>query len=575
MRGRTPFERHTQQALVQGWARILQGTQADAAKRRLVVALAASALCCAPAFAGAQAWQPPIGIPAPSFGVTESAPAPTNTLSGTLPTSLTLVPGKVVEIAPGAYVGSMTISGRCTVSKPCFVRGTSESSKPKINGVFTVRDASYVVLENLQFEDVSCVAVNIIGASDHVSFRRSVLQNMPYPGSGGCGGIGIQPNLGAHMTDIVVYRNRFSNLGMNRATWNTKDEDFHGVVPTLWGRDATTELERVWILENECSGLSGNCVQVNAGNWSNSYRYLHHVYIGRNVAFDNRQGGFASKQARDVIISQNTVYQGRLYAGQGGDGIVFQYGPDNLWIIFNHLYDVVFGVRQSDTPVGVEAHNAYVIGNVIHDSYQDPNVETHWGSPPGWAISLWSGGMSRWIVDNTFYRVHGGVESIFGEPVSVSGNIISERLPPTSGRPDAYHVFIEHPARNGVASMDRTLVYQPGSSARLRWGFQGIMTGLTAFQSATGQCINCVEADPLFANGATRDLRLAANSPARGRGVRHPAYDVFFALYGIDIAKGADGGARPLSGAWDLGAYQYGVSNGSQPAAPTGLRIIR
>lgn len=512
--------------------------------------------CCTVGQPSAQSptWEPPIGIPRPDFGIDEIAPGATSTLS-TLPATLTLVPGQVVEIADGAYAGSMTITGRCTAAEPCFVRGASAAQRPHINGRWTIKNASYVIVENVQFEGVSCLAVAIYGASDHVVVRDARLQNLPHPGSGGCTGVSILPDLGKRITEVVILRTALINLGMNRSTWDTIDQDFHGVTPSLWGRNATSELDHVWILDSECADVSGNCVQVNAGNWTNSYQYLHHVYIGRNVSHDMRQAGFWSKQARDVIISENTVYHGRIYGSQGGDGIGFQYGPDNLWILFNRIYDTAFGIRQTDTAAGNETHRAYIIGNVISNSYQDPVKGVHWGSPSGWGISLWQGGMFRFVLDNTIYRVHGGIEAIQNGPLELSGNIIAERLPPTAGLAAGHHVAVAHPARNGIASIDRALFYQPDGPARIAWNF---VTNRTLAQlQAMNQCASCFEGDPLFVDAPTDNFTLSAGSPARGLGMRHPAYDEFLARYGLDIAVSADGLPRPPGSTWDLGSYAY------------------
>lgn len=524
----------------------------------------------------AQSWVPPIGIPRPEFGVSENAPAATQTIVDSLPGSLALNPGDVVEIAPGSYSSALTISGRCTAAKPCFVRGASATRRPLITGLIKVTNASYVVLENLQLEGTVCTAVAIVGASDHISFRRSLLQNLPHPGGSGCTAVHILPDRGQRISDIVVLGNKFHNLGMNKETWNKVDQDFHGVTPSLWGRDATSELQRVWVVDNECSDTSGNCVQVNAGNWQGSHQYLHHVYIGRNVAHDNRQAAFGSKQARDVIISQNTIYRARPYAAAAGDGIAFQYGPDNLWVIFNRIYDTSFGIRQSDTGAGVEAHRAYILGNVISDSYQDPKAAPHWGSPPGWGISLWQGNMSRFVIDNTIYNVHGGIEAIMSGPIEMSGNIVADILPPTGTFSRGSHVAVEHPARNGVARIENMLVYQPDSPVRLHWGgFAGPMSGLARFQTVTGECRTCLEANPLFENAGNGAPRLSVASPARNRNIKHPAYETFKRLYGIDISRGIDGAVRPSGSAWDLGALAYGASNLTAPSAPNNLRTIR
>jgi hypothetical protein len=473
----------------------------------------------------------------------------------------------VVEIAAGAYSSKMLVQGACTQAKPCYLRGTP-ANPPTLSGVVIIRNAAYLILEHLKFEGGTCSAISVTGAADHIVIRESVFQNMKHPGGAGCAAIGLVPARGQVIRDVVFFRNRFVNLGMNRETWATLDQDFHGMGPSLWNRDATTEAKNIWILENYCEGLSGNCVQVNAGNWPESYKYLHHIYIGRNTHCCSRQAGFWSKQARDVIISENVAYGGRPYGAQPGDGIGYQYGPDNLWIIFNRLYDNAFGIRQSDTHSSNWDHKVYIVGNVISNSFQSDPASLHWGSPDGWGISLWQGNSHRYIVDNTIVNVHNGIEAIMDGPVVMSGNLISHLKPPCAGCSPARHLAVSHPGRNGNAAIDRSLLHAPagGPPWQIRWWPGGDFTSLAAFQASMRQCAACLDGDPLLVNPAGADFHLSAMSPARGAGTRSSVYQTFQELYGLSIAVDAENVARPRGEKWALGALEY--RGGSSPISP-------
>ena len=520
------------------------------------------------------AYDPPIGIPAPEFGIQQIAPAPPGAWPGaqaagyyyvdnshpaatdsgnsygypdkprlTIP-EIVYPAGSMIEVHGGPYTDTdILLRFSCTQAQPCWLRGTP-GAKPTITGRFRVLDSHYVIFENLDFNGGSGGAIGIAGDSgDHIAVRGSLIQNRAYAGN--TSGISMQPNVGGTMHDIVVYDNVLRELG----DWQTSaDEDFHGVAPNLWGRDATTSLFNVWILDNEFYHVSGNGVQVIAGNWTDSYKYLHHVYVGRNTGHHNRQTAFWSKQASDVIFSQNIAYGGRTHGTQPGDGIGYQYGPNNLWIIFNTIFDSNYGIRQSSTSETAN-NKAYIVGNLIYDIHPEPGIEYIPTDPwrPGVALALWHGNMERYVVDNTVHDVRGGVSSVLAGALHMSGNIISD-----IGAND-YHMSIYNSAP--LTSADHLMFHEPGGVARFRWRSTDYI-GLTAFQNISGICANCVTADPLFVDGAARDYHLRRTSSARDSGVQSSVYDVFFNRYGIDIRRDFDGAPRPRGAAFDFGAYE-------------------
>ena len=516
----------------------------------------------------AQAYDPPIGIPEPSFGIDETAGTATDTIdTSPLPSTYSLSAGDVVEIDPGTYSGGMTISGGGTAENPAYIRGASPSNMPKLTGSLSIQGAQYVIIENLDFDGGTGGCIGIAGSgSNHISIRNCNFRNRLYANN--TSAIGILPGAGETTSDIVVYNSSFTDLG----DWETEeDEDFHGVNPNLWGRDDTAELYNVWVLDSYFHHVSGNGVQVNAGNWEDSYLYLHHIYIGGNTAHAGRQAGFWSKQASDVIISQNKSYGSHRHGGQPGDGIGYQYGPHNLWIIFNEIWDCNTGVRQSDTATTFAGHTSYVIGNVIHDSYQEPD-DLHWNSPAGWAISYWAGNSTRYIVNNTFYNVHNGVETIYPGPVTIANNI-------TSTLKDGYpedepyrHYAHRHSARNEVASMDYELVYQPGLDIKGLWWDWPAFSTFEDFQDDTGQCENGVEADPQFLSVVSTSedfLDLGSSSPAIDAAdstLIESICDTFYTNYGLSIEYDFKGRPRP-TGNWDIGAFEY-TSGTPSNAAP-------
>ncbi|MEZ4726070.1 MAG: Ig-like domain-containing protein [Caldilineaceae bacterium] len=534
-------------------------------------------------------YQPPIGIPAPSFGIEEIAPAApaawpgaaalgyyyidnshpnatdTNNEYGYPNRPRQSIPeiaypaGSYVEIHGGDYTdANIRIDFNCTRAQPCWMRGTP-GNMPKISGtcVSTV-NLTYVIFEYLDFEGGSDTSIAAV-AGNHIALRHSVVHNKSW--NGNSAGVGIGPTVGTTVHDVVVYKTLFHDLG----DWQvTTDQDFHAVAPGLWGLDETSgaEMYNYWILENTCYHISGDCVQVNAGWGQGASNYLHHIYIGKNRSYQNRQTGFWSKQARDVIISQNVAYGGREHGDSGGGGIGYQYNPDNLWILYNELYDNNFGIIQGSTD-GDPSHTVYIIGNLIRDNEQNLDPCGHWSSPNGWAISLWYGS-TKYIVNNTIYNTRGGIELINGgdgAPTFVSTNIIANlngmdyvNESPACGDFTVAPGKVEHLSTNAVTSVtiDHNLFAQAdGQPIRLN-GFPS----LAAYQAGSGQCANCRVGDPLFVNAAQGDFRLQTGSPALDAGIAHEVYQRFFDLYGLDIRVDYRNQPRPQGQGWDLGAHE-------------------
>jgi hypothetical protein len=458
---------------------------------------------------------------------------------------LELAPGSYVELH-GSFSSEIFVTANCDESNPCWLRGESIDNRPNNTSRLTIVDSKFLFVENLDFNGGAGGGIIIFGASNNVVVRNSHMINREFPGNN-TAGIFIRPDTGDLMENIVIYNNHFEKLG----DYTVKEDlDFHGILPSLWGRDSSTELRKVFILENCCTLLSGDCVQVNAGNWEQSYNYLHHVYIGKNVSYKNRQVGFGVKQASDVIISQNKSSGSyRSQEANGGGAIGYQYAKHRLWIIYNELFDAIYGIRQSDTstPTSEGYSNIYLIGNLIYDIHPGSLSEYYAGNiwHQGVGIALWHGNATRYVIDNTIHDVHDGLNAIlyggFGG-IEIYGNIISQKDDDTNNR----FFDIQHPAGYDSVSMDYNLfIDDMGEDYFAWWDDMGHAPTLDEVKSY-GHCLNCrsivgEDGTGIFVNpatdSATRDFRLkpeAADDTDTGN-VRHPAYDRFYELYGIDI----------------------------------------
>jgi hypothetical protein len=482
----------------------------------------------------------------------------------------TLAAGSYVELH-GTFDNPIGFSASCTETQPCWVRGESETGRPTITSEMNITDSTYLFVENLDFNGGTGGAVGISGSSSRIVFRNSRIINREQP-TGASSGVSMVPDRGELMENIVIYANHFEKLGDYTVD---EDRDFHAVVPSLWGRDASTELRKVFILENYCTLLSGDCVQVNAGNWHESYNYLHHIYIGKNISYKNRQAGFGIKQSSDVIVSQNksSGSYGKT-SGNGGGAIGYQYPKHRLWIIFNELHDSVYGIRQSDTADTSEGYsNIYIIGNLIYDIH--PNDLATYDPKNAWSqgvgIALWHGSSTRHIVDNTMHDVHDAIVGIYSGGIEMFGNIISQI------DDNIYNRFFSfsHPARNNLVNMDHNLFLDNSTERYFAW-WDGMdeADSLDTVKSY-GHCLNCkaivgVDSTSEFINpttdSATRDFGLKPRSTAINNNKKHPVYDTFNSLYGLDIYVDFNGTPRNSANA-AIGAFEYS-SDKSPPSAP-------
>ena len=171
------------------------------------------------------AWEPPIGIPAPSFGIEEthrmyegqtydfgSGPEPykdagngpyTHYVDNTHPNATNtdnpygtaskprnvipgaLAPGSVVEVHGGPYAVGRSysrdwtwFSGTGTSERPIFIRGT-EGETPVFVGMRIRAGGSYIVIENFDFDNTRIGIRSDLMAGDHISFRNLEVHDGP------------------------------------------------------------------------------------------------------------------------------------------------------------------------------------------------------------------------------------------------------------------------------------------------------------------------------------------------------------------------------------------------------------
>ncbi|MFO0569762.1 MAG: choice-of-anchor Q domain-containing protein [Polyangiaceae bacterium] len=498
------------------------------------------------------AFTPPIGIPAPEFGIEEKAPAlpspwsdevagfyyveaancddaraqgrpgaPRCTIPATLPA------GALVALS-GQLDEDQSFTAQGSAASPVFVVGFDGAKPPLVTSYLSAL-GSFVVVEHVNFGPRDAADDDFgFGSSEgshHVVLRHAELSGN-LNRAGGIG-LGSWSYSGAEsLSFTVIYHVSVHDLGTLDANW---DQDAHCV--TVNG-----SVDHLWVLDSELRNCSGDGIQIEAQEARRDK--IHHVYYGRNSTHDNRQSGGWVKHASDVIFSQNVAYG--IRNNSGGPGACFgqQYGPERVWYVANEAHHCNVGILTGSGDPPGDGQNTYLVGNVIHDTDSE-NVGDPYNSG---CISLRGPG-SVWVVNDTCTNTDGGVFAPPGLDALHVWNTIVRRAPATQN--STWDLYTE-----GSVSLDvKNSIFSQNPSFT-DGNDQTTCAGLANFAAVSG----CSTSDPLFVSAT--DFHLQAGSPAVDQGIDADVYAAFEAAYGTSIRFDASGTPRPAGAGWDIGAYE-------------------
>ncbi len=507
-------------------------------------------------------WEPPLGVPAPSFGLAEShwdyavatydfgaGPKPYPAASAgpfthyvdnthaaatdaanpfgtpqrprrTPPAELP--PGSVVEIHGGPYTfGRHTgeiryayLSGEGTAERPVFIRGANPANRPRLQNMQVRVRGRYLVVENLELAESNLRCMDM---PDHVALRNLEVH-------------GYRPRrfgtaVYAEGSDLVVYA---CHIHHNGDADSLEEDDVHAT---------SVRGERIWIVDSEMHHNGGDSFQVNS-----TPQRAHHIYVARNVMHDERENAVDIKGSCDVIVSQNVMYGFRAVSSSDGTAIVGGHeGSQRSWLLFNDISDCVNGIRVNDSQRATEA---YVIGNCIHGLSGD-------------GVIAWFDSQLH-VVGNTIHDVRNGVvdgnwrasEGSFRVVNNVFSHVAESALKVGPHGQVAARSLVHH-----------NLFFHPEGIIRLEWAGRGYST-TRAFHAVTGQGDGSGGGDPCFVDAAGGDFRLRREagrySAAIDAGADVSAYDALFRqLYGLGLDMDAAGVPRPQGEGFDIGAHEH------------------
>lgn len=278
-------------------------------------------------------------------------------------------------------------------------------------------------------------------------------------------------------------------------------------------------------------------------------------YIGRNEFWGNRENAIDVKQARGAVISENVMHTFVESSTSGGTVLAIHYAPQRIWMINNLMTNATRGIASTGLST-IETNGSVVMGNVLIDIFEH-------------GLYLNSGGGYFDVVHNT---VHGSTNNYYTSQtltgIRFANNISSGVRNLSNGR----HLGVSANTVNNLALATNFMFYQSSGGIRITWD-AGDYTSAATWISSEGTGTGSVEANPLYVDSANNNLNLQSGSPAINAGVSiQTLLDRFEMEWGRELEQvDINGNAR--SGAWDLGAYEFVQSTYSTGAAKNGTKF--
>ncbi|HEV8450125.1 MAG TPA: right-handed parallel beta-helix repeat-containing protein [Gaiellales bacterium] len=251
--------------------------------------------------------------------------------------------------------------------------------------------------------------------------------------------------------------------------------------------------------------------------------------------------GLVSGSTRNVVIG-NVTFQNAMGYTRAAAGIHLYDAPGNT---------VTENISHNNEDSGINiypnSNNCTVTNNVTYNN-GDHGIDDSFA--PNATI----------VANSVYHNVTAGINVEGGSTGATLANNISVDNGIKSPRTHS-DIRVEHGSTDGT-TLDYDLVYLTTADTLLIWDSVSYKS-LSAFQAASGQEANGIQADPRWADPTSGDFRLLAGSPAidsaNSGAPAQPAFDVS-GNGRVDDPGMPNTGTGPLS-YYDRGAYEF------QPAA--------
>jgi len=480
----------------------------------------------------------------------------------TIPTSLsTIGTAFLVKVAGSGYSisSSPTWTYTGTSDAPIYIVG--DGTFPDFDGGASKRtitlSGAYTALIGLEWVNV--------GFSFGTNASHVAISYNHFYGNTGSGGSTI--GWGTDTTDTVVYRNYGHDNGPTIPL--VSEADNHFAKPST----SATNTTRLWYLANHVHDNSGDGFQcgsdpadADVAGWPSF------IYLGGNVLHHNGENAIDIKACKDVIISENDMYDyrdsyapgdpGACLVVHGLDSTPVGSDPDSgtgalrTWVIFNRMHDCRIGIASTGQK------DLRVLGNLFYGITVDSDqlgtyTYTAGSNTGGSAMHSRANATSPVFQHNTVYNSNNGFNCETSQTCVIRDNIFAVAT-------GASAALGWESTSNGSSVVSNNLVSYGGNGMQFGNFATTYHATLSAFNAAGGStvdCSNCVEDNPAFTNAAAGTFTIGAASPANDAGSDVTTYyDEFTTLYGLSIYTDMAGTSR--SGAASIGAYEETPASG-------------
>ncbi len=442
--------------------------------------------------------------------------------------------GDTVNVLAGSYNETVNIpvSGSATAGYITFqnyagqaaaVDGTGLSIPGGQYGLFNIAGQSYIIIQGMEIRNYKTTKRNIVPVGIYIS------------GAGG-----FIRLLNNHIHDIVT-----SASGCNA----------NALGIAVYGTMAPASLNNITISGNEINSLKTGCSETmsldgNVDTFTVSNNLIHdNNNIGIDaIGFEGVSPDPAYDQARNGEITLNTVYN---ITSQGNpsypkncwcsDGIYVD-GGTKIIIERNLIHNVDLGIEMASEHSGHDTSFVTARSNLIY-----------FGNSAGISIGGYAntvGGSDNINIVNNSLLENDGKNTGSGEfqiQYHATSNLFENNIVYAGAQGLLLHDFTNSTAN--PATLDYNLYYFPGSanSATFVWQ-KKTYSGITAYQTASGEDNHSIYTDPLYLSLTTPDLHVQSSSRAVNAG-----NNLGSAIVGtLDFA----GNPRVQGSNIDIGAYE-------------------